>query len=106
MRSNDWRRYVAPAAFLLAVTIAILLIRAGMNAGGSKPKRSGTVPVSSRPGTTTTAHKPAKRFWIVHAGDTFAVISRQTGVPVATIARLNPTSSSTSLHIGQKVRIR
>jgi hypothetical protein len=27
-------------------------------------------------------------------------------VPVATIARLNPTSSSTSLHIGQKVRIR
>lgn len=92
---------MAPAAFLLAVTVAVVLIRAGMNAGSkATPARKTT--------TTIAAHvrKPAKRFWTVRAGDTFAVISSQTGVPVATIARLNPRSTSTSLHIGQKVRIR
>jgi LysM repeat protein len=92
---------MAPAAFLLAVTVAVVLIRAGMNAGSN--------PARARKAATTTAaqvRKPAKRFWTVRAGDTFAVISSQTGVPVATIAGLNPRSSSTSLHIGQKVRIR
>jgi LysM repeat protein len=99
VRQNDWRRYVAPAAFLLAVTIAIVLIRVGMEAGGSNPTTPTTAKVSHRP-------KPARRFWTVQAGDTFAVISSQTGVPVRTLARLNPKSSPTSLHIGQRVRLR
>ena len=101
MPQYDWRRYVAPAAFLLAVTIAVVLIRAGMNAGSK--------PTPARSSTATTAaplRRPARRYWTVRAGDTFAVISSRTGVPVATIARLNPSSSSTSLHIGQKVRLR
>ena len=103
MRQDEWRRYVAPAAFLLAVTIAIILIRAGLNAGGST-KPGGTVPATQ----TTNARKVAraKRFWTVRAGDTFVVISANTGVPVATIARLNPKLTSTSLHIGQKVRVK
>jgi LysM repeat protein len=42
----------------------------------------------------------------VRAGDTFAVISAQTGVPMATIQQLNPTVKSTSLFIGEKLRIR
>ena len=96
MRHNDWRRYVAPAAFLLAVTIAVVLIRVGIESGGSSP-----------PTTTQSAKKPpAKRYWTVRAGDTFAVISSKAHVPMKTLVRLNPKSSSTSLHIGQKVRIR
>ena len=97
MRHSDWRRYLAPAAFLLAVTIAVVLIRVGLETGGS----------TRAPTTTAAKHaKPAKRYWKVRAGDTFAVISSQTGVPVRTLVRLNPKSSSTSLHIGQRVRIR
>jgi LysM repeat protein len=42
----------------------------------------------------------------VQAGDTFGVISSKTGVPVATIEQLNPTVKSTSLFIGEKVRLR
>ena len=36
--------------------------------------------------------RPCRRqaFWVVQAGDTFGVISTKTGVPVATIERLNP----------------
>lgn len=98
MQRDTWRRYLAPAAFLLAVTIAVVLIRAGMNAG------------SKQDSVTTTIAKvrktPTRRFWTVRAGDTFVVISRQTGVPVRTIVRLNKGLSSTSLHIGQKVRLR
>jgi LysM repeat protein len=94
---------------LLAVTVAIVLIRAGMNAG-SKGAETATPP-ARRHVTTTTAgrtHKPpaGRRFYTVQAGDTFSVISRKTGVAVATIARLNPKASSTSLHIGEKLRIK
>jgi LysM repeat protein len=104
VRNDDWRRYVGPAAFLLAVTIAVLLIRAGMNAGDSGGTGSGTVTTPRRHVTTTPTG--SRRFWTVRAGDTFGVISTKTGGPVATIARLNPKASSTSLHIGERVRIR
>jgi LysM repeat protein len=42
----------------------------------------------------------------VRAGDTFGVISSQTGVPVATLQQLNPKVSSTSLFIGERIRIK
>ena len=106
---DDWRRYAAPAAFLLAVTVAVVLIRSGINSGKSQtPAAVRSVP-SRSPATTTTKKTkkaPAQRYWTVQAGDTFNVISSKTGVPVATIARLNPNASSTALYIGEKIRIR
>jgi LysM repeat protein len=108
---EDWRRYVAPAAFLLAATIAIVLIRSGLHAGtppaqtsavSTKPHK--TVSTSTTAGTKTTAS--GRRFWTVQAGDTFGVIATKTGVPVATIQQLNPNVKSTSLFIGQKLRLR
>jgi LysM repeat protein len=108
---QDWRRYAAPAAFLLAVTIAVVLIRSGINHGKAKTPAA-TTPVTTH-STTTTPAKPAKnkkqstrRYYTVQAGDTFSVISSKTGVPVATIRRLNPKASSTSLFIGERIRIR
>jgi hypothetical protein len=96
----DWRRYAAPAAFLLAVTIAVVLVRSGLRGDASTPTASTrTVATTSR--STTTA-----RFWTVRAGDTFGVISQKTGVPVATIEKLNPKASSTSLFIGERIRLR
>ena len=110
---EDWRRYVAPAAFLLAVTIAVVLVRSGLEHGGRAA--GGSTQATSTAGTTTlstsaqghtTTTKSGRRYWVVRAGDTFGVISAKTGVPVATIARLNPKASSTSLFIGEKIRIR
>jgi LysM repeat protein len=113
---EDWRRYVAPAAFLLAATIAILLIRSGLQAGTSGTSATPAPPTATRKtvssptttartgGKTTTA--PGPRFWTVQAGDTFGVISTKSGVPVATIQLLNPNVKSTSLFIGQKLRLR
>ncbi len=116
MGADDWRRYAAPAGFLLVVTIAVILIHAGLEAGGDASNAQPPVPpppttarVQTSETTTTTAHKarpPAKRYWTVRAGDTFSVIASASGVPVATIEQLNPGLSSTSLTIGEKVRIR
>jgi LysM repeat protein len=109
---DHWRRYVAPVAFLLAATIAIVLIRSGLEAGGAK--RTGTTVGSrvtqthavSTDGVTTTTRTATKRFWTVAAGDTFGVISSKSGVPVATIEQLNPNVHSTSLFIGENIRLR
>jgi LysM repeat protein len=114
MPREDWRRYVAPAAFLLAATVAILLIRSGLQAGTStrtttsaastQPHKTVSSPTTTAAGSTTTM--PRQRFWTVQAGDTFGVISTKSGVPVATIQQLNPNVKSTSLFIGQKLRLR
>jgi LysM repeat protein len=110
---EDRRRYVAPAAFLLAATVAILLIRSGLQAGTSTPTTTSALVTQPRTtvssqtttnGATTTKSSP--RFWTVQAGDTFGVISTKSGVPVATIQQLNPHVKSTSLFIGQKLRLR
>jgi LysM repeat protein len=110
---EDWRRYVAPAAFLLAATVAVLLIRSGLQAGTSKSSTTSAVVTQPRktvasPTTTGRAKttKAGPRFWTVQAGDTFGVISSKSGVPVATIEQLNPNVKSTSLFIGQKLRLR
>jgi LysM repeat protein len=104
-QQQDWRRYAAPAAFLLAVTIAVVLIRSGLEHGSATPSATTTTrSLPPSPQVTTTANKRA--YWTVRAGDTFGVISAKTGVPIARIERLNPKVTSTSLFIGEKVRIK
>lgn len=113
---DDWRRYVAPAAFLLAATIAVVVIHSGLESSNSAGDAPGiTIPTVSDPrvavtttttAKTTTTKKAAAQYWTVQAGDTFGVISSKTGVPVATIEELNPHASSTTLTIGEKIRIR
>ena len=117
MPPEEWRRYLAPAAFLLAATIAILLVRSGLQSGSSSkarttavttaPRKTVSAPTTTSSGrSTTTKTTSGTKFWTVQAGDTFGVISSKSGVPVATIEQLNPNVKSTSLFIGQKLRLR
>ena len=102
---QDWRRYAAPAAFLLAVTVAVALVRSGLEHKPSRASRTTTTrSIPPSPQVSTTANK--RQYWTVRAGDTVGVISTKTGVPVARIERLNPKVTSTSLFIGEKVRIK
>ena len=94
---RGWQHYAAPAAFLLAATIAVLLIRAGFESGGD---------AAAPPVVGATTGKTAPRYWTVRAGDTYAIIAHATGVTVVKIERLNPGVSSTSLYIGQRIRVR
>jgi LysM repeat protein len=101
--------------FLVAVTIAVLLIRSGLGGGASSQTttRSGPVthpstaktppPGTTRKGTTRTT---AGQFYTVVKGDSFGSISAKTGVSVAQIEQLNPGVSTNSLQVGQKLRVK
>jgi LysM repeat protein len=118
VRGHEWQRYLAPAAFLLAATVAVVLIRSGLEAGGKRSQATVSVPTTHRKHIATTTTRTTTRtattsttpsgqqFWTVRAGDTYGVISSKSGVPIATLAKLNPKVSSTALFIGEKIRLR
>jgi LysM repeat protein len=98
--------WAAPAAFLAAVTIGVLVIRAGFQSGGHHHAQT--------PSTTVTAtkkkshgHKPPPhvRTYVVVSGDTLAGIAAKTGTTVAELERLNPGINPTALSVGQKIRV-
>lgn len=106
-------RYTAPVAFLIAVTIAVLLIRSGLHGGGpgtgtERGPASGTSTATTpSPGTTRRATTTlGGRFYTVERGDTFGSISAKTGVSIAQLERLNPGVSSNALQVGQKLRVK
>ena len=111
-RRGDLTRFAAPAAFLVAVTIAALLIRAGFEAGssgspagttavGTTTTRSATTTTASTSTTTTTA----RRFYTIQAGDTLDVVAAKYGTTVDDLVALNPGVDPHALRIGQKIRV-
>jgi Tfp pilus assembly protein FimV len=107
-------RYAAPAAFLLGVTIAVLLVRSGLGGGGTKPTTAlgpvthpTTVQVApTTAGSTTSSTTAGAQFYVVRKGDTFGSIAAKEGTTVAQLEQLNPGVSSNALQVGQKIRIR
>ena len=113
-RRGDLTRFAAPAAFLVAVTIAALLIRAGFEAGssgspagttavGTTTTRSATTTTASTSTTTTTT--TARRFYTIQAGDTLDVVAAKFGTTVDDLVALNPGVDPHALRIGQKIRV-
>jgi LysM repeat protein len=111
---EDVARYAAPAAFLLAVTILVWLVQAGLN-GGKTSSRPTTVPVSTAAATTsattttpaaTAPTTPTKQFYVIQSGDTFGVVAGKFNTTVEALQALNPDASSNSLTIGQKIRVK
>ncbi len=110
-------RFGAPAAFLLAVTVAVLLVRAGLDNGAAGVRSStlgpvrpaSTAPADTKAATTgpgTTAPATAKQYVTVQKGDTFFAIATKAGISVADVEALNPGVSSNALHVGQKIRVK
>ena len=107
-------RYAAPAAFLLAVTIAVLLVRAGLRGSDTTTTSTSQGPVTTAPAKgTKTRTKPnvrttptSARFYTVQTGDTFGSIAAKTGISIARLQELNPDVSSNSLQVGQRLRVK
>ena len=98
MPSRNWRTFAAPTAFLLVVTLAVLLLH-----GSLRPGHSSTTPkVTAKPTPAATA----PRVYLVRPGDTLASIAGKTGVATARLLTLNPKLQPTSLFIGEKIRLR
>lgn len=113
-RRAELQRYAAPAAFLAAVTVAVLLIKSGLNGGGS-PSTEPTVPTvvrsttrpprTTRTTTTATTASTAARYYTIQSGDTLGVVAARERTTVADLLRLNPGVDPTGLHVGQRIRV-
>jgi LysM repeat protein len=105
-----WAHWGAPAAFLAAVTIAVLLVHSALN-GHSKnlPVPADTRAVTPTGTTKTRPHHPVgkKRVYAtVQGGDTFGSIAARQGISIEQLQSLNPGVSSNSLQVGQKLRVK
>jgi LysM repeat protein len=108
-------RFAAPAAFLVAVTVAVLLVRAGLSASdepsGTTAATTATRPTTTRRTTTaatTTAGTTTageQRFYTIERGDTFGSIAAEFDTTVERLRELNPEVDPTQLTIGQRIRV-
>ena len=104
-------RYAAPAAFLLAATIAVLLIRSALNESGPAPATTSVAVTtkSTKTATTTTAATTtaaAAEYHTIVSGDTYQQIAIDEDTTVDELLRLNPGVDPAALTVGQKIRIR
>ena len=105
-------RYAAPVAFLLAATIAVLLVRSALDESG--PARTTTTVPTTQPTTTattttaatTTTTTGAAEYHTIVGGDTFQQLALDNNTTVDELVRLNPGVNPAALTVGQKIRIR
>jgi lysozyme len=110
-RNARLARYAAPVAFLAAATVAILLVRSGLDNGDATPPGATTAATTTAattgPGTTGTATNEAgAQFYVIRAGDTLAVIADEHDTTVEQLLVLNPDVDPVALTVGQRIRVK
>ena len=116
-------RFAAPAAFLLAATVAVLLVREGLRRGEEPERATPTAAVTTtlrgdsaaRTARGTAAKRRANRprqrqaqaanYYVIQSGDTYATVAARYGTSVATLLELNPGVDPTQLSVGQRIRV-
>jgi LysM repeat protein len=102
-------RLLAPAAFLAAATVAVLLIRAGLDPSSERATTQG--PAATRTARTVTQPAtrrspppaPVRRMYTIQEGDTLDQVALDHGTTVARLLQLNPQIDPTSLQVGQRI---
>jgi LysM repeat protein len=103
---SRFTHWAAPIAFLAAVTIGVLVIRAGFQHGGHHSSQTTTTTVTTKKKSHAHNHPPPHvRTYVVVSGDTLAGIAAKTGTTVAALEHLNPGIDPTALRVGQKIRV-
>jgi len=106
-RRRSPARWLAPVVLVTCAVAVYAVVESTLLKDDSPSKGSETTQrtaptTSTNRKTSTTKHRRSYR---VKAGDTLSAISVKTGVPLATIERLNPKLDADTLHAGQKVRL-
>lgn len=108
-------RLGAPAAFLLAFTIFVLIVRSGGGDEGTPTTTSAattqatTTRASTTQAPTTTAAATATtgdEFYEIQSGDTLETVAAEFGTTVDALIELNPGIDPRTLTIGQQIRVR
>jgi LysM repeat protein len=109
-------RLAAPAAFLLAATVFVLLVRSGLSDDEPAPPATPATTTAPAPPTTapatTAAQSPGAATtaaggstYVIQSGDTLETIAEQFGTTVEELVVLNPDVDPTALQIGQEIRV-
>jgi LysM repeat protein len=105
-------RLGAPAAFLLAFTIFVLIIRSGtQDEEAANTVRVATqattraAPATTRAATTAPA-ATTEELYEIQQGDTLETVAQAHGTTVEALLELNPGIDPTTLSIGQQIRVR
>jgi LysM repeat protein len=122
-RRRELTRFGAPVAFLAAVTVAVLLIKAGLNHGsnsgadtvGRTTTIAGTttqattttklVLTGTTPSTATSTTTPGGQYYVIQSGDTLGAIAAQYNTTVDELLTLNPQVDPNALHPGDRIRV-
>jgi LysM repeat protein len=116
MRGHDRvARYAAPAAFLLAVTVAVLLVRSGLENGdqAAPPPTVTTAaatteapPATTETAPTTPTETAEPEYYEIQSGDTLAVVAERYGTTVEQLLVLNPDVDPVALTVGERIRVK
>jgi LysM repeat protein len=100
-------RVAAPVAFLAGVTLAVVLVRAGLSDDRQETTR---VQVTTRTTTAATTRRTTTRaqpvFTTVEPGDTLDQIALDHDTSLERLLELNPDLDPRELQVGQRVRVR
>jgi LysM repeat protein len=119
-RRRELRRFGIPAAFLLAVTIAVLLIKAGLDNSDSQtttaasPTTAHTVRTQTATtttklvltGTAATTTAPANaQYYVIQSGDTLGGLAAKYNTTVEQLLTLKPALDPNALQPGTRIRV-
>jgi LysM repeat protein len=107
---SGWRRYgkrfAAPAAFLLAVTVAVLLVRDGLRSSDASDTTTVRTQTVGKPVTTTTVPPRQRRYYRLKAGETLSDVAIKFQTSVEQLLALNPGIRPTNLVVGERIRVK
>jgi LysM repeat protein len=107
MAARSPARWLAPLALVTAAVAVYAVVATSIDQDGGAP--------AERPTTTSGERRTARseegagrrpRTYVVRPGDTLSAISARTGVPLATLQRLNKGLDSHTVLSGQGVKLR
>jgi N-acetylmuramoyl-L-alanine amidase len=117
-RRRELTRFGAPAAFLLAATIAVLLVKGALDSSRSQPTTvvatTTTPPPQRTPSTklvlttplpATTATAAGAQYYEIQTGDTLDAIASKYDTTVDQLLALNPGLEPEALHPGDRIRV-
>jgi LysM repeat protein len=100
------RTYGAPAAFLLAVTIAVLAVHYAVQHHPAARTDNATRVVHVQAVRRHHVQAHLSRYVYVQRGDSLFAIAIRTRLTVAELESLNPGVSPTALRVGQRIRVK
>lgn len=105
MDRSRYTRWAAPIAFLAAVTILVVVVRAGFEHGKHHAETPGSTVTSKT--TKAHGHRHARhRTYVIQRNDTLGKIAAKEGTSVARLEQLNPGINPTALRVGQSIRVK